>query len=112
MAGKTETRVREIRRRTRQYRRRRERRVLSSLTAFNLFLLAGIGLLLRSVQALGVSAVAKGYGSVLLREGGGVYIVVGVAAFAAGVALTVICIRCRKRKPIRSSDAEKREEKS
>ena len=68
MTGRTEIRVREIRRRTRRYRRRRENRELFSLTAFGLFLLAGISVLLHGVQAPGVSAVAEGYGSVLLRE--------------------------------------------
>ena len=62
--------------------------MLSSLAAFSLFLLAGIGFLLRGVQARGISAVAEGYSSVLLRENAGEYIVVGVAAFVAGVALT------------------------
>ena len=58
MTGRTEIRVREIRRRTRRYRRRRENRELFSLTAFGLFLLAGISVLLQGVQAPGVSAVA------------------------------------------------------
>lgn len=112
MTGKTETRMREIHRRTQRYRRRHENRVLSSLAAFSLFLLVGIGLLLRSVQARGISAVAEGYSSVLLREGAGEYIVVGIAAFAVGVAVTVICIRCKKKKSIRMEDAEDKEEKS
>ena len=98
MTGRTEIRVREIRRRTRRYRRRRENRELFSLTAFGLFLLAGISVLLHGVQAPGVSAVAEGYGSVLLREDAGAYIVVGIAAFVVGVTLTVICIRLKKKK--------------
>ncbi len=75
MTGRTKIRVREIRRRTRRYRRRRENRELFSLTAFGLFLLAGISVLLQGVQAPGVSSVAEGYGSVLLREDAGAYIV-------------------------------------
>ena len=43
MTGKTETRVREIRCRTRQYRKRYEIRLFSCLTLCSLFLLAGIG---------------------------------------------------------------------
>ena len=71
MIGKTETRMREIRSRTRQYQKRYEARLLSCLTMCSLFLLAGIGVLFRSVQAPGIAAVADGYGAVLLRDGTG-----------------------------------------
>ena len=98
MTGKTETRMREIRSRTRQYRKWYETRRLFSLTLCSLFLFAAIGVLLRSVQTPGATAVADGYGTVLLRDGAGAYVVVGIAAFAAGVALTVICIRLKKKK--------------
>ena len=97
MTGKTETRVREIRSRTRQYRRQRENRVLSFLAAFSLFLLAGIGVLFRHVQAPGIVSVAEGYGAVLLRSGAGAYVIVGIAAFAVGVTVTVFCIRLKNK---------------
>lgn len=45
MTGRTERRIREIRRRTRQYRKRYERRVLSTLSVCSLLLFAGIGIL-------------------------------------------------------------------
>ena len=112
MTGRTEIRVREIRRRTRRYRRRRENRELFSLTAFGLFLLAGISVLLHGVQAPGVSAVAEGYGSVLLREDAGAYIVVGIAAFVVGVTLTVSCIRLKKKKTNRTEDEGESEEQT
>ena len=112
MTGRTEIRVREIHRRTRRYRRRYENRALYSLTAFSLFLLAGIGVLLQYVQAGGVPTVADSYGSVLLQGGAGAYIVVGIAAFTAGVTVTVICIRCKKKKTIRMESAEVKEEES
>ena len=110
MTGRTETRVREIHRRTRRYRRRHENHVLSSLAAFSLLLFAGIGAFLRRVQAGGVSAVADGYSSVLLREGAGAYIVVGIAAFAAGAALAALCIRYRKKSWGDRSNEDKEEE--
>ena len=112
MTGRTEIRVREIRRRTRRYRRRRENRELFSLTAFGLFLLAGISVLLHGVQAPGVSAVAEGYGSVLLRKDAGAYIVVGSAAFVVGVTVAVICIRLKKKKTNRTEDAGDSEEQT
>ena len=106
MTGKTETRVREIRSRTRQYRRQRENRVLSVLAAFSLFLLAGIGVLLRSVQTPGVAAVADGYGAVLLRDGAVTYVVIGIAAFVVGVTVTVLCIRMKNRSKNRTDRTE------
>ena len=110
MTGRTEIRVREIHRRTRRYRRRYENRALYSLTAFSLFLFSGIGFLLRKVQSGGLPTVADSYGSVLLRGGASAYIVVGIAAFAVGVTVTMICIRCKKKKTIRMEDAEDKEE--
>ena len=110
MTGRTERRVREIRRRTRQYRKRHERRVLSTLSVCSLLLFAGI--LLRKVQSGGVPTVAESYGSVLLRGGASAYIVVGIAAFAVGVTVTVICIRCKRKHTIRMEAAEDKEEES
>ena len=106
MTGKTETRVREIRSRTRQYRRQHENRVLSSLAACSLFLLAGIGVLFRSVQTPGVAAVADGYGAVLLRDGAVMYVVIGIAAFVVGVSVTVLCIRLKNRSANRTGHTE------
>ena len=106
MTGKTETRVREIRSRTRQYRRQYENRVLFSLAAFNLFLLAGIGVLFGSIQTPGVAAVADGYGAVLLRDGAVTYVVIGIAAFVVGVSVTVLCIRLKNRSANRTDHTE------
>ena len=97
MTGKTETRMREIRCRARQYRKRYEVRLLSCLTACSLFLLAGIGVLFRSVQTPGIVSIAEGYGAVLLRDGAGAYVVIGIAAFVVGASVTVLCIRLKNR---------------
>lgn len=106
MTGKTETRVREIRSRTRQYRKRYETRLFSCLTLCSLFLLAGIGVLFRSIQTPGVAAVADGYGGVLLRDGAGAYVVIGIAAFVIGVSVTVLCIRLKSRAANRTDCTE------
>lgn len=97
MTGKTEARLREIRSRTKQYRKKYENRLLTCLAMCNLILFAGIGVLFRSVQGPGTVAVADAYGTVLLRDGAGAYVVIGIVAFMAGVALTVICIRLKKK---------------
>ena len=103
MTGKTETRMWEIHRRTRRYRRQHETRLLSVLTVCCLFLLAGIGVLFRSVQAPGIVSVAEGYGAVLLRSDAGAYVIVGICAFVIGVSATMLCIRL-KNKPKNSTE--------
>lgn len=110
MTGRTEIRVREIRRRTRRYRRRRENRELFSLTVFGLFLLAGIGVLFRSVQTSGVASVADGYGGVLLQDGAGAYVIVGIVAFVIGVSVTVLCIRLKNKSTNRTGSTEESED--
>lgn len=111
MTGKTETRIREIRSRTRQYRKRYETRLLSCLKMCSLFLLAGIGILFRSLQTPGVVAVANGYGAVLLRDGAGAYVVIGIAAFVIGVTLTVLCIRLKNKSTNRTESTGESEDK-
>ena len=106
MTGKTETRVREIRSRTRQYRRRHETRLFSFLTVCSLFLLSGIGVLFKSVETPGVAVVANGYGAVLLRDGAGAYVVIGLFAFVIGVTVTVLCIRLKNKSTNRTDRAE------
>ena len=106
MTGKTETRMQEIRCRTRQYRKRYETRLLSCLTLCSLFLLAGIGVLFSSVQTPGIVSVAEGYGGVLLRSGAGAYVVIGIAAFVVGVSVTVLCIRLKNRSANRAASME------
>ena len=46
MTGKTEARLREIRSRTKQYRKKYENRLLTCLAMCNLILFAGIGVLM------------------------------------------------------------------
>ena len=106
MTGKMETRMREIRSRTQRYRKRYDARLCSCLTVCSLFLLAGIGVLFRHVQTPGVVSVANGYGAVLLRDGAGAYIVIGLVAFAIGVTVTVFCIRLKNKSTNRTERAE------
>ena len=106
MTCTTDTRVRAIRSRTRQYRARCEARQLSILTACSLLLLAGIGLLLNHAQSSGVATVAGAYGAVLLQDGAGAYVVIGIAAFAAGMAVTVLCVRLKSRAARRMNEED------
>ena len=108
MTRRTEIRVREVHRRVREKRRRRERRIRSSLTGTSLCLLAGIVWLLKGVQTPGVSTVAGSYSAVLLRDGAGAYILVGIAAFV--LVVTMLCIRYKMQKGNPMTIREKKEE--
>ena len=110
MNGMTETRMREIRSRTRQYRKRYETRLFSCLTVCSLFLMAGIGAFLKTVQTPGIVSVAEGYGAVLLRNGAGSYVVLGIAAFVIGVAVTVLCIRLKNKSTNPTDETEESED--
>ena len=103
MTRRTEIRVREKR-------KRREQRIRSSLTGTSLCLLAGIVWLLKGVQTPGVSTVAGSYSAVLLRDGAGAYILVGIAAFVLGVMVTMLCIRYKMQKGNPMTRWEKKEE--
>ncbi|MEI3367097.1 MAG: hypothetical protein V8R59_16320 [Enterocloster sp.] len=52
---------------------------------------------------------AEGYGTVLLRNGADLYVTIGIASFTAGVVMTIICIRWRKKNG-HTSDKEESEE--
>ena len=109
MRGTMEIRAQEIRSRARRYRARSEALRCSGLAACGLLLLCCIALLLNDKQSPGVAAVADGFGAVLLRNGAGAYVVVGLLAFALGVLATVLCFRRRHGAAERmQSDDEKR----
>ena len=78
-----------------RYRARIEALRLSCHAAGSLLLLTGAILLLRDVQSPGVASVADGYGAVLLRDGAGAYVVVGLLTFALGVLATLLCVRMK-----------------
>ena len=65
-------------------------------------LIAGLtvcmGILLQMAHVSGIPTVNDGYGSVLLRNGADVYVIIGMIAVVAGVIFTMICIRLRDRK--------------
>lgn len=111
MTGRAETHVREIYRRTRRYRQRYERRICACLLMCLMFLLTGITGLLRKIRSPGLSSVTAGYGAVLLQNEASAYIVVGIAAFIAGVTLTVLCIRYAKGRQHSMQVREEREER-
>lgn len=98
MTDRTEIRTSRIFQKIQQYRRQKENQIIFFTVMCSFFLFLGIESLLKMVQTpLGISTVADGYGTVLLRDGAGVYVLVGIAGFVVGMALTIICIKCKIR---------------
>ena len=87
-----------IHRRMNVLRNRYDRRILGSMTVLIAGLTVCMGILLQMAHVSGIPTVNDGYGSVLLRNGADVYVIIGIIAFVAGVIFTVICIRFRDRK--------------
>ena len=91
-------RMEQIRKRISWYRNRYEKRIMAGLVAVCIALSGGIGILLRLKQRPGIFTIQTEYSTVLLHNGGEAYIVIGVFAFLAGAALTVLCIKLNRRK--------------
>ena len=86
----TEKRVELVKKRVHEKYRRKKRRGICRLSAF----------LVGTVHtAAGQTQItARGmYGSILLHEGAGGYVLVGVISFSTAVMITVLCIRLRER---------------
>ena len=77
MTGQTDSRAKEIKRRARKYRRKRENRSLLTLASLAVILMTGI-----------IALIAGTGGGTVSTD-----VVVGVAAFTAGMALTLVCVR-------------------
>ena len=91
--------VNEIGRRKKEMIHRKQRRqigILTVLTVLNVFLLAAA--LYRYISPIDIDGSYSGYGSFLLPEEAGGYIIVGVLCFIAAVILTLLCIRWKKKK--------------
>ncbi len=91
----TKTRTALVKARVRAARRRQARRGVYGLGAVCTALLAA---LTGMVGAAGdvQAATAGTFGTMLLHEAAGGYVLVGVASFTAAVVVTVLCIRCRR----------------
>lgn len=98
MTDRTTKRIQEIRRRTRQKRRKLENRVLSSLTLCSLCFMAGLQMIFARVRVPAVSTVAYQCGTVLLQEGTSSYVVTAILFFTLGAGAAVFGIKYKKRK--------------
>ena len=93
----TARRVALVKQRVRENTRRRQRREAISLSAACMLLCAALTQAADAFAVQGQTAAWGSFGAMLLREDAGGYVLVGVAAFAAAVVLTVVCMRLHER---------------
>ena len=93
----TARRVALVKQRVRENNRRRQRRGIYGLSAACMLLCAALTQAAGTVVGPGQTAAWGAFGAMLLREDAGGYVLVGVAAFAAAVVLTVVCMRLHER---------------
>ena len=93
----TAARVRLVKTRVRQKRRRQEMHVLLGLSALCLLLTVSLAGAVGVFAGFGHTAALSMYGSVLLHENVGGYVLAGVISFTAAVVITAFCARYRER---------------
>ena len=93
----TARRVELVKRQIRKNTRRRQKRGIGRLSAVCMLLFAALMQAAGTVVGPGQPEAWGVFGAMLLREDAGGYVLVGVAAFAAAVVLTVACMRLHER---------------
>ena len=97
--------------------RRRQRREAISLSAACILLCTALTQAVDAFAVQGQTAAWGSFGTMLLREDAGGYVLVAVVSFAAAAAITALCFRLRNRENRRKDGADKparheKEEKS
>ena len=93
----TEKRIELVKKRMHEYHRRQERRTVCRLSVLCTLLFLSL------VGAMGI--MQRMYGTILLHEDAGGYVLVAVISFNVAVVITALCIKFRK-KGQKSQDAE------
>ena len=104
----TARRVELVKKRVRENTRRRQQRGIYGLSAVCMLLFAALMQTAGTVIGQGQTAAQGAFGAMLLEDAGG-YVLVGVAAFAAAVVLTICCVRLHEREK-QKRDTRKKEE--
>ena len=89
----TARRVEIVKKRVRENTRRRQKCGICGLSAMCMLLFAALMQTAGMVIGQGQAAAWGVFGSMLLREDAGGYVLVGVVTFAAAVVLTAVCMR-------------------
>ena len=112
----TARRVELVKRQIRKNTRRRQKRGIGRLSAVCMLLFAALMQAAGTVVGPGQPEAWGVFGSMLLREDAGGYVLVGVVSFAAAVVITALCFRLKSKenqrkdrtgKPARHEQEEK-----
>ena len=103
----TARRVALVKQRVRENTRRKRQRGIYGLSAVCMLLFAALMQAAGTVVGQGQTAVWGVFGAMLLREGAGGYVLVGVVSFAAAAAITALCIRLRNRENQKKDGTDK-----
>ena len=103
----TARRVALVKQRVRENTRRRQRRGIYGLSTMCMLLFAVLMQAADALIAPGQAAAWGSFGTMLLREDAGGYVLVGVVCFAAAVVITALCFRLRNRENRRKDGANK-----
>ena len=93
----TARRVALVKQRVRENTRRRQRRGIYGLSAACMLLFAVLTQAADAFIVRGQTAAQGIFGTMLLREDAGGYVLVGVVSFAAAATITALCFRLRNR---------------
>ena len=113
----TARRVALVKQRVRENTRRRQRRGIYGLSAACMLLCTVLMQAADALIAPGQAAAWGSFGTMLLREDAGGYVLVAVVSFAAAAAITALCFRLRIRENQKKDgtdkpDPQEQEEKS
>ena len=113
----TARRVALVKQRVRENTRRRQRRGIYGLSTACMLLFAVLMQAADALIAPGQAAAWGSFGTMLLREDAGGYVLVAVVSFAAAAAITALCFRLRIRENQKKDGTDKpnrheKEEKS
>ena len=103
----TARRVALVKQRVQENTRRRQRREAISLSAFCLMLFTALAGAADALIVRGQTAAWGVFGTRLLREDAGGYVLVAVVSFAAAVVITALCFRLRNRENQKKDGADK-----
>ena len=103
----TARRVELVKRRVREMTRRKRRRGIYGLSAVCMLLFAAMIEAAGLVIGQGETAAQGVFGTRLLREDAGGYVLVAVVSFAAAAAITALCFRLRKRENQKKDGTDK-----
>ena len=103
----TARRVALVRQRVRKNIRRRQQHGIYGLSAACMLLFAVLMQAADALIAPGQAAAWGSFGTMLLREDAGGYVLVAVLSFAAAAAITALCFRLRSRENQKKGGADK-----